>query len=79
MPRRRLKDAVQTLMDQGYVLPPELHKLTRWADYERRGVVQVWRCPKCSEKSGYVDYESEVRLSGMNCKCGRVMRKIYPK
>lgn len=72
MPRQRLRGAVEHLLAQGYDVPPELHKLARIQDCQKRGVRQVWKCPskKCD------DYESMVVISACTCRfCGRTLRK----
>lgn len=67
-----LKRAVRVAIQNGIELPKGLLELVTEQDYAQRGLKSVWKCPKCE-----VTYESFVKLSGISCECGKVMRKVW--
>lgn len=67
-----LKKAVRVAIQNGVELPKGLLELVSEQDYAQRGLKSVWKCDKCDSV-----YESFVKLSGISCKCSKVMRKVW--
>lgn len=85
MPRQTMKSAVQTLLENGFAVPPELHRLAAIKDYEQRGVVQVWKCRSKVKKADGNQYpcpfvyEAPIPISSVECPThGTLCRKTYP-
>lgn len=68
------KEALNILEQAGYAILPELKFLADHQYYKNKGIVQVWECPKCKYK-----YEAYICISAIECKCRRIMKKIFPK
>lgn len=67
-----LKKAVRVAIENNIELPKGLLELVSEQDYAQRGLKSVWKCPACNSV-----YESFVKLSGISCQCGKVMKKLW--
>lgn len=60
---KELLESIDTLLQAGFDIPPELRTYVQEEEWKRRGIVQVWTC-----KCGMV-YESEVKLKEFTHLC----------
>lgn len=69
---RQLLEDMEYLRELGYNVPEPLIDLVQKREWVRLGILEVWKCKKCSTQ-----YEQFVKTSAVGCSCGGTAEKVW--